>query len=69
LIGYKGDLGNRVNYSATCDVIVSERRGQSQKPDEIYEYAENMVPDGSYLEVFGRRNNLRDGWVTIGNEI
>ena len=24
---------------------------------------------GYYLEIFGRRNNLRNKWVTIGNEI
>ena len=24
---------------------------------------------GFYLEVFGRRNNIRSKWVTIGNEI
>ena len=24
---------------------------------------------GFYLEIFGRRNNIRDHWVTIGNEI
>lgn len=28
-----------------------------------------MRPNGFYLEIFGRRNNLHDGWVTIGNEI
>jgi len=24
---------------------------------------------GSYLEIFGRKNNLRDFWVTVGNEV
>lgn len=24
---------------------------------------------GRYLEIFGRKNNLRDYWVTIGNEV
>lgn len=57
------------------DLIFSERRGQSQKPNEIYELIEELVPRGIsislgyYLEIFGRRNNLRDGWVTIGNEL
>lgn len=27
------------------------------------------MPNGYYLEIFGRRNNLHNGWVTIGNEI
>lgn len=29
------------------DVIFSERRGQSQKPNEIYELIEKMVPNGN----------------------
>ena len=24
---------------------------------------------GRYLEIFGRKNNLRDYWVTVGNEV
>lgn len=24
---------------------------------------------GKYLEIFGRKNNLRDYWVTVGNEV
>lgn len=51
------------------DMIFSERRGQSQKPTEIYQFIEKLVPNGYYLEIFGRRNNLRDFWVTIGNEL
>ena len=26
-------------------------------------------PAGKYLEIFGRKNNLRDFWVTVGNEV
>ena len=51
------------------DVIFSERRGQSQKPNEIYQIVEDMVPNGYYLEIFGRRNNLQPKWVTLGNEL
>jgi mRNA (2'-O-methyladenosine-N6-)-methyltransferase len=51
------------------DVIFSQRRGQSQKPEEIYTMIEDVMPNGNYLEIFGRRNNLHNGWVTIGNEI
>jgi mRNA (2'-O-methyladenosine-N6-)-methyltransferase len=73
-------------------VIFSERRGQSQKPEELYEMIEELVPNGTfldvalnlvschnqsllfhllgrYLEIFGRKNNLRDYWVTVGNEL
>jgi mRNA (2'-O-methyladenosine-N6-)-methyltransferase len=30
------------------DIIFSERRGQSQKPEEIYELIESLVPNGEY---------------------
>ncbi|KAK8794419.1 hypothetical protein WA171_003542 [Blastocystis sp. BT1] len=57
------------NFGMESDVIYSERLGQSQKPLDIYEMIERLVPNGYYLEVFGRRNNLRDNWITIGNEL
>ena len=44
------------------DIIFAERRGQSQKPTEIYELIEELVPGGKYLEIFARKNNLRDYW-------
>lgn len=122
-------------------LVCSERRGQSQKPEEIYQLIEKLVPNGGhrhagcqlrmlsppdhaaaggvlwhaaacpgwtasslsgagqsalpagacrhhtacchaslpraspvllagkYLEIFGRKNNLRDYWVTVGNEV
>jgi len=46
-------------------IIGSERRGQSQKPTEIYELIEALVPNGRYLEIFARKNNLRDYWVSV----
>jgi mRNA (2'-O-methyladenosine-N6-)-methyltransferase len=71
IVGVKGNVQNnpRFQTNVASDVIFSERRGQSQKPTEIYEYIEKLVPNGFYLEVFGRRNNLRNNWVTIGNEL
>ena len=51
------------------NVIFSMRRGQSQKPEEIYELCETLVPNGRYLEIFARRNNLRDHWVSVGLEL
>ena len=68
LVGVKGDC-SKLQSGVAKDVIFSDRRGQSQKPEEIYQYIEQLVPNGHYLQIFGRRNNLRDKWVTIGNEI
>jgi len=32
--------------NVASDVIFSERRGQSQKPEEVYQYIEKLVPNG-----------------------
>ncbi|KAF9097829.1 hypothetical protein BGX29_007900 [Mortierella sp. GBA35] len=69
LVGKKGEDPPNCRHSIGSDVIFSERRGQSQKPEELYELIEELVPDGRYLEIFGRKNNLRDYWVTVGNEL
>ncbi|KAI9330750.1 MT-A70-domain-containing protein [Obelidium mucronatum] len=68
IVGFKGNV-NVPHDGVGSDVIYSERRGQSQKPTELYELIEKLVPNGKYLEIFGRKNNLRDYWVTIGNEL
>lgn len=60
----------KFNRSASIpDLIFSSRRGQSQKPNELYSFIEELIPGGNFLEIFGRKNNLRSGWMTIGNEI
>ncbi|KAJ3036579.1 hypothetical protein HDV00_002539 [Rhizophlyctis rosea] len=69
LVGRKGTDPPGCKKGIGSDVIFSERRGQSQKPEELYEMIEELVPNGKYLEIFGRKNNLRDFWVTIGNEL
>ena len=46
-------------------IIMSPRRQQSRKPDEIYERIEALYP-GPYLEMFRRTD--RDGWDAMGNE-
>lgn len=49
LVGVKGDIEKFVKGGVAKDVIFSERRGQSQKPMEIYDYIERLVPNGYYL--------------------
>lgn len=80
LVGKKGvdPPGLRTNIGS--DVLFGERRGQSQKPEELYELIETLVPNGfncvlifsppgKYLEIFARRNNLRNYWVSVGIEL
>ncbi|KAJ5067182.1 mt-a70 family protein [Anaeramoeba ignava] len=65
LVGIKG---NPKPKEYPIDVIVYPRRGQSQKPNTLYEMVEKMYPNGKYLEIFARRNNLRNFWISIGIE-
>jgi N6-adenosine-specific RNA methylase IME4 len=51
------------------DVIVSQVRETSRKPDELYEVIESICPTGRKVELFGRMNNRRKGWLTIGNQL
>lgn len=51
------------------DVLVSEVRDTSRKPDEIYGIMERLAPGGKKLELFGRRHNARSGWLTVGNQL
>jgi mRNA (2'-O-methyladenosine-N6-)-methyltransferase len=97
LVGLKGEDPPNTQGNRCSDVIFSERRGQSQKPEEIYHIMEALVPNGTpfslissshhsaliffsclsreldmsgrYLEIFARRNNLRNHWVSVGLEL
>lgn len=51
------------------DVLVSEVRDTSRKPDELYGMIERLCPAGRKLELFGRRHNARTGWLTVGNQL
>ncbi|KAK0490640.1 MT-A70-domain-containing protein [Armillaria novae-zelandiae] len=58
-----------VNRGLDTDVIVSEVRETSRKPDEAYGIIERMCPGGRKVEIFGRKHNTRPGWLTLGNQL
>lgn len=49
LVGLRGDAPEGWQGSIMSDVIFAERRGQSQKPEQVYELIEEMVPHGVTL--------------------
>lgn len=69
LVGVKGNpiwLTSKVDL----DIVVSNTRETSRKPDEIYDIVERMVgKHARKLEMFGRDHNTRPGWLTIGNQL
>ena len=38
-------------------------------PQHTQAHARTPASTGRYLEIFARRNNLRNHWVSIGNEV
>ncbi|PAA63820.1 hypothetical protein BOX15_Mlig006303g1 [Macrostomum lignano] len=68
IIGVKGSPKN-VNLGLDCDVIVSEVRATSHKPDEIYGIIERLSPGTRKLELFGRPHNVQPNWITLGNQL
>ena len=51
LVGKKGSDPPGIRKCVGSDVIYSERRGQSQKPEEIYQLIEELVPNGKMLSI------------------
>ncbi|KAJ7591267.1 MT-A70-domain-containing protein [Mycena floridula] len=62
-------LPSWANRGLDTDVIVSEVRETSRKPDEVYGIIERMCPGGRKVEIFGRKHNTRPGWLTLGNQL
>ena len=54
LVGRRGKLPENCQASVASDVIYSERRGQSQKPEEIYQIIEELVPGGETSGAAGK---------------
>ncbi|KAI5954137.1 IME4 [Candida margitis] len=69
LVGLKGDP-SWLNLRIDTDVVVSNTRETSRKPDEFYDIIERLVgTHARKLEIFGRTHNTRPGWLTIGNQL
>eukprot|EP00924_Labyrinthula_sp_SR-Ha-C_P002389 snap_masked-scaffold_16-processed-gene-2.6-mRNA-1 protein AED:1.00 eAED:1.00 QI:0/-1/0/0/-1/1/1/0/2052 len=70
-IGVKGILPTKLkNKTIGKEILYGQRAGNARKPVELYELIEdNFEVPGKYLELFGRKNNLRLGWTTVGDEL
>lgn len=66
LFGTKGKLRTLAAGRTQVNIIKSQKRGHSRKPEEQYELIESCS-DGPYLEMFARYK--RNNWCSWGNEI
>ena len=71
LIGAKGHPPPRApGQRPDCDVLVSEVRESSRKPDEVLGVAERLSPGTRKLELFARQHNVGwPGWIAVGNQL
>ena len=65
LLGVKGGLRTLSPGRRMPNILISQKREHSRKPDELYPVIEQCSP-GPYLELFARRT--RPGWVAWGDE-
>lgn len=66
LFGTRGHLRTGAPGRRQVNILQTQKREHSRKPDEIYDIVEQCSP-GPYLELFARHN--RPGWVQWGDEI
>lgn len=66
LFGTRGNFRTLAPGRRQTNIIVSQKRRHSHKPDEQYEIIETCS-EGPFLELFAR--HLRPGWHVWGNEV
>lgn len=66
LFGIRGRLRTLSAGRSQVNIIKSQKREHSRKPDELYDIIERCSP-GPYLELFAR--GKKDGWDQWGNEV
>lgn len=65
LFGIRGQMRTLQPGRTQVNIISSQKREHSRKPDQIYNLVESCSP-GPYLELFARFR--REGWDQWGNE-
>ncbi len=65
LFGIRGKLRTGPAGRRQTNIIVTQKRAHSMKPDELYPIIESCSP-GPYIELFARFK--RKGWANWGNE-
>lgn len=66
LFGVKGGLRTLDAGRTQVNIIKTQKREHSRKPDELYDLIESCSP-GPYFEMFAR--GTRQGWTQWGNQV
>ena len=69
LVGYKCPPNQYIQFNSKIsnNLLIAEIRKKSQKPDQIYTLIDLLMPTANKIELFARNNNLREGWLSLGN--
>lgn len=51
------------------DVIFGRQEKKHQKPIQFYQILEEMCPNGRKINLFATNNDIRQGWLSLGNEL
>lgn len=62
-----GTRGNPETTRGVRSVVMGRARGHSQKPEEAFKAAEQLMPGARRVEIFSRTN--RKGWDAWGDEV
>lgn len=66
LFGTKGQFRTLQPGRSQENIIISQKRGHSIKPDELFPIIESCS-EGPYIELFARR--IRPNWISWGDEV
>lgn len=66
LFGVKGSMRTLAPGRRQVNLVATQKREHSRKPDEIYDLIEACSP-GPYLELFARQR--REGWHAHGDQV
>ena len=71
MVGYKCPPNESIEFKSKVsnNLIVAEIRKKSQKPEQIYSLIDILIPGAKKVELFARNNNLRPGWLSLGNQL
>jgi len=64
LLGFRGNPKNSISCRNALEGAVREH---SRKPESVYEWCEQYLPDARRCELFSRQR--REGWDVWGNEV
>ncbi|KAJ6232296.1 n6-adenosine-methyltransferase catalytic subunit [Anaeramoeba flamelloides] len=69
LVGIKGDVDFETDFNFAIEKVIQEQmREKSQKPDFLYRIVDQAFPDNIKMELFARKCNLRNFYISIGIE-